>query len=434
MFSQGNFRVNFNAADHSSLVFPDSDRQILRELALQVAEIASRPVMAEHRDLWYRHNQLEDTRPLILCDPENGWNEIITDDQIRCQNDIARHWEFHFRKQIFWGDQMGDDYVVEPVFEIPHVYQETPWTVAGSKHQGTLHTTLSNGGAYHIDTILEDYALIDRIVKPTMTLDQAKTETLQSLARELFGDILTVRIHTPWSWSYGGLTDEFAFLRGMENMLYDFYDEPDSVHAVMDLLARGTLERLDFLESNHLLALNNDGTYVGSGGMGYTRELPAADFAGPVRTRDMWALAESQITIGVSPDMFAEFIYPYQKRIMDRFGLVCYGCCEPMDDRFDIIKASDNLRRVSVSPWANKPLMAEKLGADYVYSWKASPSPLALPQLDEDVVRKELRDYLAVTRDNRVEIIMKDNHTLGKNPRNLTRWVEIARTEIARLG
>lgn len=434
MFSQGNFRVNFNAADHSSLVFPDSDRQILRELALQVAEIASRPVMAEHRDLWYRHNQLEATRPLILCDPENGWNEIITDDQIRCQNDIARHWEFHFRKQIFWGDQMGDDYVVEPVFEIPHVYQETPWTVAGSKHQGTLHTTLSNGGAYHIDTILEDYALIDRIVKPTMTLDQAKTETLQSLARELFGDILTVRIHTPWSWSYGGLTDEFAFLRGMENMLYDFYDEPDSVHAVMDLLARGTLERLDFLESNHLLALNNDGTYVGSGGMGYTRELPAADFAGPVRTRDMWALAESQITIGVSPDMFAEFIYPYQKRIMDRFGLVCYGCCEPMDDRFDIIKASDNLRRVSVSPWANKPLMAEKLGADYVYSWKASPSPLALPQLDEDVVRKELRDYLAVTRDNRVEIIMKDNHTLGKNPRNLTRWVEIARTEIARLG
>ncbi|NCA98336.1 MAG: hypothetical protein EOM70_03055 [Clostridia bacterium] len=433
MFPQGNFRVNFNAADHSNLVFPDSDRTILRELALQVADIASRPIMAEHRELWYKHNQLEATRPLILCDPENGWNEIITDDQIRCSNDIARHWEFHFRKQIFWGNQMGDDYVVEPVFEIPYVYEETPWTVAGSKHQGTLHVAKSDGGAYHIDTILEDYALIDKILKPQMTIHDDKTKILLELAQELFGDILTVRINTPWSWSMGGLTDEFAFLRGMENMLYDFYDEPESVHAVMDILATGMLERLDFLESNKRLALNNDGTYVGSGGMGYTRELPAPDFAGLVRAKDLWVLAESQITIGVSPEMFAEFIYPYQKRITDRFGLLCYGCCEPMDDRFDIIKASANLRRISVSPWANKLLMAEKLGADYVYSWKASPSPLALPQLDEVVVRQELRDYLGVTRNNRVEIIMKDNHTLGKNPRNLTRWVEIAREEIARL-
>ncbi|NCC75121.1 MAG: hypothetical protein EOM08_01665 [Clostridia bacterium] len=433
MFPQGNFRVNFNAADHSNLVFPDSDRTILRDLALQVADIASRPIMAEHRELWYQHNQLEATRPLILCDPENGWNEIITVDQIRCSNDIARHWEFHFRKQIFWGNQMGDDYVVEPVFEIPYVYEETPWTVAGSKHQGTLHVTKSDGGAYHIDTILEDYALIDKILKPQMTIHDDKTKILLELAQELFGDILTVRINTPWSWSMGGLTDEFAFLRGMENMLYDFYDEPESVHAVMDILATGMLERLDFLESNKRLALNNDGTYVGSGGMGYTRELPAPDFAGLVRAKDLWVLAESQITIGVSPEMFAEFIYPYQKRITDRFGLLCYGCCEPMDDRFDIIKASANLRRISVSPWANKLLMAEKLGADYVYSWKASPSPLALPQLDEAVVRQELRDYLGVTRNNRVEIIMKDNHTLGKNPRNLTRWVEIAREEIARL-
>jgi len=433
MFSQGNFRVNFNAADHSDLVFPQSDRTILRGLAQQVAEIASRPIMAEHRELWYRHNQLEATRPLILCDPENGWNEIITEDQILCSNDIARHWEFHFRKQIFWGNQMGDDYVVEPVFEIPYVYEETPWTVAGSKHQGSLHVTQNDGGAYHIDTILEDYALIDKIIKPQMTIHYDKTKLLLELAQDLFGDILTVRINTPWSWSLGGLTDEFAFLRGMENMLYDFYDEPESVHAVMDILATGTLERLDFLEHNKLLALNNDGTYVGSGGMGYTRELPAAGFTCHVRARDMWVLAESQITIGVSPDMFAEFIYPYQKRITDRFGLLCYGCCEPMDDRFDIIKASSNLRRVSVSPWANKPLMAEKLGANFVYSWKASPSPLALPQLDEAVVRQELRDNLGVTRNNRVEIIMKDNHTLGKNPRNLTRWVEIAREEIAHL-
>lgn len=433
MFAQGNFRVNFNAADYSDLNFTPSDRQILRGLAVQVAEIACRPIMAERRNLWYLHNALGATRPLILCDPENGWNEIITDDQILCSNSIARHWECHFRKQIFWGDQMNDDYVVEAIFELPYVYQETPWTLAGLEHPVTLHQTQADGGAYHIDTVLDDYAKIDQIVRPELTIDFAKTNVLLELARELFAGLLTVRTNTPWFWSFG-LTDEFAFLRGMENLLYDFYDEPESVHAVMEILTQGTLDRFEYLQANNLFALNNDGTYVGSGGMGYTRELPAPDFSGQVRMQDMWGLSESQITIGVSPDMFAEYIYPYQKRIMDRFGLMCYGCCEPMDDRFDIIKASANLRRVSVSPWAKKSLMAEKLGANYVFSMKLSPSPLALPQLDENLVRQELRENLALTRNNRVELIMKDNHTLGKNPRNLTRWVEIAREEISRLG
>ncbi len=433
MFSQGNFRVNFNAADKSDLNFPAADRQILTALAARVAEIAARPVMAERRELWYQHNQLEATRPLILCDPENGWNEIITDDQIECTNSMARHWECHFRKQIFWGEQMGDDYVVEAIFDLPYLYQDTPWTVAGSKHQVTLHETKIDGGAYHIDTILEDYAMIDKIVRPQLTIDFKKTEHLLSLAHELFDGLLTVRINTSWFWSFG-LTDEYAFLRGMENLLFDFYDEPESVHAMMEILTQGTLDRFDYLQNNNLFALNNNNIYVGTGGIGYSHELPAAGFNGQVRPQDMWGNCESQITIGVSPDMFAEFIYPYQKRIMDRFGLMCYGCCEPMDDRFDIVKASTNLRRVSVSPWANRGLMAEKLGADYVYSMKPSPSPLALALLDENIVRQELRDCLALTRNNRVEIVMKDNHTLGRNPRNLTRWAEIAREEISRLG
>ena len=150
-------------------------------------------------------------------------------------------------------------------------------------------------------------------------------------------------------------------------------------------------------------------------------------------TRHLWVLAESQVTVGVSPEHFAEFIFPYQKPVMERFGLSCYGCCEPMDNRFDIVKQVKNLRRVSCSPWSNKRIMAEKLGQDYIFSLKANPAPLAMATLDEDFVRKALREELRAAKDCCVEVIMKDNHTLGKNPRNLTRWVEIAREEIAAL-
>jgi hypothetical protein len=432
MFAQSNFRVDYNKARYDDLNFTAADRQILRELAVQVADIAARPVMAERKLLWTKHNDLEKTRPLILADPEYGWNEIITADQIRCTNNIAQYWEFYLRKLIFWGDRLDDDFIVEAIFDLPHVFSETPWSVANSARHATDKAVVENGGAYHIDAVLEDYAQVSQIIRPELTIDFDKSKYLYGVAREIFDGVLKVRQHSVWYWSLG-LTDEYAFLRGMENLLYDFYDEPDNVHRVMKILTEGTLAKIDYLENQGLFHLNNDSTYVGSGGIGWTNELPANGFKGYTRTKDMWLLSESQITIGVSPEMFAEFIWPYQKRIADRYGLLCYGCCEPMDDRIEIVKQASNLRRVSVSPWANKAKMSEHLGADYVYSMKLSPTPLAMATLDESLVRREIAEGLAMTRNNNVEMIMKDNHTLGKNPNNIIRWTQIAREEINKL-
>ncbi len=432
MFTQGNVRVDFNKARYDDLNFSDADCAVLKDLGHQVAEIASRPVMAERRELWRRHNDLETTRPLILADPENGWNEIITRDQILCRNSIAQHWEFYLRKLIFWGNKLDDDFTVEALFDLPHVYSETTWELAGSTKHATPKDVNEQGTAYHIDAILEDYAQTRQIIRPQLTIDFEKTNYLYNQAKSIFDGILRVRQHSVWYWSLG-LTDEFAFLRGMENMLYDFYDEPDKVHEVMGILTDGLMDKVDYLEKQGLFHLNNDSTYVGSGGLGWTSQLPADRYKGFTRTQDMWLLLESQITIGVSPDMFAEFIWPYQKKFADRFGLLCYGCCEPMDDRIEIVKQAKNLRRVSVSHWANKALMAEHLGSNYVYSMKPSPTPLAQSVLDENLVRAEIRDTLNLTRKNHVEIIMKDNHTLGKNPNNIIRWTQIAREEINRL-
>ncbi|GAH67025.1 unnamed protein product [marine sediment metagenome] len=90
-------------------------------MASQVARLAARPIENEKRHLWFRHNTLEATRPLIFCDPENGWNEIITDAQMQCQGEMARGWEMTLRKEVFWGESMGDDRVIEPYFEVPYV-------------------------------------------------------------------------------------------------------------------------------------------------------------------------------------------------------------------------------------------------------------------------------------------------------------------------
>jgi hypothetical protein len=201
----------------------------------------------------------------------------------------------------------------------------------------------------------------------------------------------------------------------------------------MAFLRDGHLARLDLLEENGLLSLNNDGTYVGSGGFGWSRELPVPGFAGKVRTIDMWGFGESQETVGVSPAMFGEFVLPYQIPLLERFGLNCYGCCEPLDKRWDYVARIPRLRRISVSAWADVHDMAERLGNRYIFSWKPRPADLASPHFDEDAVRAYVRDCLRATRDCRVEVIMKDNHTIARDPRRVVRWVEIVREEIGRL-
>jgi len=400
------------------------DRLILRELAQQVAELAERPVEKEKRELWYRHNALESTRPLVFCDPENGWNEILTPDTLQCEGGLARAWEWHLRREVFWGAHMRDDKVIEAVFNVGHVYTETDWGLRETRIGG------EGGGSWRWEAPLKTYDDMDKLRFPQITVDYEATQELLQLAQETFGDILQVRLKTVWWWSFG-MTQTLVYLRGLEQIMYDMVDCPEGVHRLMAFLRDGHAARLDFLEKNGLLFLNNDGTYVGSGGFGWTHELPQPDFSGHVRPIDMWGFAESQETVGISASMFEEFIFPYQLTLLERFGLNCYGCCEPLDSRWHVVEKFPRLRRVSMSPWANVEVMAERLGNRYIFSWKPHPGVLAADTFDEEFVRQTLRQGLNVLKKNdcRVEIIMKDCHTIRHDPQRVTRWVQIAKEE-----
>jgi hypothetical protein len=417
-------------ASFKDAVIDAADRKILRALAAGMAELASRPVEAEKRELWYAHNDLVRVRPLVFCDPEGGWDEIIPVERLECQGDLARRWELFLRKEIFWGECLKDDKVIEPFFNIPYYALETDWGLRETQVGG------QNKGSYIWVAPIKDYGEIDQLHVPQIRVDHAKTGLLLEQAEEVFKDLLKVRQKGIWWWSHG-LTLILSKLRGLQQIMLDMYDHPDGLHKLMAFLRDGTLAEIEFLEQNGLLSLNNDNTPVGSGGFGWTRQLPQADHDGlNVRTQDMWGFAESQETSGISPRMFGEFIFPYQLPILARFGLNCYGCCEALNTRWEIIKDIPNLRRVSVSPWADVSDMAEKLQDQYIYSLKPHPGYLAVSPIDEDFIRKSLRAALKITRANNchVEIIMKDNHTLANQPQNAIRWCQIAREEVFSAG
>lgn len=386
-----------------------------------IAEIASRPEQHTKRELWRDHNDLKPTRPLIFCDPENGWHEIIPASSLQCEGLLARDWEFRLRKEIFWGDQMGDDRVIEPFFDVAHVHTDSGWGMKEEKLGG------DHGGAYTWDPPMKSFDQMKDLHFPHIEIDHAATEQLLATARKVLGDLLTVRLRTKWWWTLG-MTWTLVNLRGMEQIMLDMYDSPADLKALMAFLRDGHLAKLKQLEDDGLLASNTD-DYVGSGGFGYTRQIDSTDQVDPSH---MWGFAESQETVGISPQMFAEFVLPYQLPILERFALNCYGCCEPVHGRWELLKAIPNLRRVSVSPWADLRKMAEGLQDRFVFSCKPPPTDLSNPTMNEEAIRHRLRETLAITRGCHLELVMKDNHTLGGNPTHPIRWCQLAREEVDR--
>lgn len=416
----------FNTGKKEEISVGKKDKEILKRLATKVAEFANSPKEEEKRKLWTSHNMLQTKTPMVFCDPENGWNEIITKDMIECTGELTRRWEVVLRKEIFWAESIMDDKVIEPYFDIGYTFTDSGWGLDRIVSGGLL------GGSYVWEAPVKNINDLAKLHYPNINIDYQTTKDTIGIASDIFEGVLKVRLVGRWWWTLG-LTWECAFLRGLQNIMLDMVDNPDLMHQLMTILRDWTLKKLDYLEESDLLSLNND-TYVGSSGFGYTDELPARGFDKKhVRTIDMWGFGESQETVGVSPQMFEEFVFPYQLPLLERFGLNCYGCCEPLDKRWIMIKRIPNLRRVSVSAWSDLEIMAENLQDNYIFSLKPNPSVLSVKVMEREEVRKKVNDALKKTKGCVVEIIMKDTHTLGKNPDNIINWVKVVREEIEKI-
>ena len=183
-----------------------------------------------------------------------------------------------------------------------------------------------------------------------------------------------------------------------------------------------------------LLNLNHDNTYHNSGGNGWIDTLPGKNFDGVhVEPRHMWGSAESQEMAQVSPEQHAEFALAYEKQLLAPFALTGYGCCEDLTRKLDLIfEHLPNIRRLSISPWADVDACAATLaGRRAIFSWKPNPAHL-VGTFHEAALRAYIRHTLEVCRrhDCALEIILKDTHTCENHPERFDRWSRIAREEI----
>lgn len=130
--------------------------------------------------------------------------------------------------------------------------------------------------------------------------------------------------------------------------------------------------------------------------------------------------------------MYHEFIAPYFSRMAEEFGLLYYGCCEPIHLYWDRdISRYPNLRKASISPWCNEEIMAERLsGGNVIYSRKPSPNYLGIKkEFDEEAFRKYIRHTADLTKECKTEYIFRDIYRLNGNLEKLKRAVQIVHEE-----
>ncbi|MEI6809128.1 MAG: hypothetical protein WCN95_10435 [bacterium] len=401
------------------------DREILRELGRRKFEIGNLPVQKEKAGLWSRLNGLKSVRPLVWISQvpwhEMNWNNELT---MLCQNPDMRWIEAELRIELYQWDHFPGDMVVEPVIYSGIVGgPDSTYNDYGLIEQHVRHDDGQDVGYL---PIIHTEADADKIRTPRVWFDHEATEkNFQTLLRVFDGVIpvqkrlIAHQWHSPW--------DQIIHWYGIEQLYTDMYDRPQLVHRILRNFTRALNEVLDQQEALGMLEAGNGNYSVGSGGPGYTDELPQPDFnPAHVRLKDQWGCSTGQIFSEVSPGMHEEFCLQYERPVMERFGLTYYGCCEPLHKKVGMLRSVKNLRKISMSPWINVAEGSEQIGKDFVFSYKPNPAHLGMLGWNADLVRTYLSDVVRQTRENCVELILKDITTVRGEPQRLWEWAKIA--------
>lgn len=404
----------------------EKDITILRRLAEKQAKIASLPIHKEKIDLWSKLNKLEKVRPLVWIN-EEPWHEMNVNNELTLQteDEFCREIEFQLRTTIYQWEHTRADMIVEPKFYSPYMFHDTGFGLE-IKENTILQDTRGGISSHYYEPQIKSEEDVKKIKMPEVIVDLEETERRYQTLTKFFGDILKVEkigIRNFWFAAWDLLVQWW----GVSESLMDLVEKPELVHMIMDRLTNAYLHLLEQYEKLGLLSLNNTNIRIGSGGLGYTDELPQTDFdLAHVRTKDQWGFATAQIFSDVSPAMHEEFALQYERRWLERFGLTYYGCCDPLHKKIDILKSVKNLRKISMSAWVDLDIAAKNLGIDYVFSYKPSPAILAGDKWNPEQVRKDLELVLEKTKGCIVEIIMKDISTIHNEPVRLWEWQSIA--------
>jgi len=399
----------------------NSDVKILRQLARRYADLAFSDKNAENIQLHKAVNDLKQIRPVVLID-EIPWHEMNINDELtlQCEDPYLKRIEWFFRTNLYKNKYMPADMVVPPFVPVHKVIESTG--IGITVEEETLATDEKNRIVSHkYKDVLATEEDLAKLHSPVIIYNKEETLRRYNLVGDILGDILPVKLmgvpyyaFTPW--------DQISRFRGVTNLLIDLTERPDFMHKVIRKMTNISLSYLQQLEDLELL---DDSGYSLHCTPIYTDDLPEIDYnSAKVTRKNIWGRGAAQIFGSVSKKMHDEFDIQYMIETIGQCGLSYYGCCEPLDKKIDILEKIPNLRKISITHWADVNVAAEAINGRYVLSSKPNPASVAVPMLDKENLRKNIGVILDACKRNNCscDIVLKDISTCCRRPQNIFEW------------
>ena len=409
------------------------ERERLRELARKQLEYAKSELNQKRIKEWYLHNDLKGERPMVQLEMWTFEQEIIPQ-RLKCVTPKARALEAQLYRNFLNRELFDDDRVVPDYFPLSYDAWFRMFDIEVKVENAQLdgHQSLGHHFIPCLEDLEDDYE--EGKIKPsTFGVDLEQTEKKKQFIEEMIGDILPVKIQMDCLYSVP--TQMLVHIMSMEQMMFNMYDYPELFKKMMGQIADDTLAYYRMLEEKKLILPTTTFESVGQGTFAFTNDLPGEEVfrERPFTTKDVWGFMDSQETVGISPQMYEEFIFPCYQKISSQYGLLSYGCCEPVHPIWEnCISKLENLRKVSISPWCDEAYMGEQLrGSRVIYHRKPSPNYLGVDRiLDEDALREHIRTTLRAAKGCRVEFTQRDVYTIHNDLDKARRYIEIIREEI----
>lgn len=394
------------------------ERVLIHDLAAQVAAFAAEPRMAAIRRRWAAVNGLRrPDRAPVWCKPVGCWPELLPQDSLSCTEPRLRQLEYRFR-QLLLKREIGDDEPVRPDFLVQPRIEPLG---DGPRYGVEIHQTHSQeaGGAWAYDPPLTDTRDIAKLRQPVYSYRKEETEAEAAFLDDLFGDVYPVRIACTGVYGLGTLGTRAAELRGLTQLMMDTALEPEFLHQLMSFLRDDVLHYLDVCESTGCLEPNIREPMTCSDPIGE----PQPD--GSWSLKNCWCACNSQEWDQVSPAAWETFCLDYQRPIMERFGLVQYGCCENLTQKIDGVLSIPNLRVFVLSAWTDRAKLLDRVVNDHCIMWRQKATDVTMHH-DLDRLRHELLDGARQMQGHYYQIVLRELQTLDGHRDRLHVWTRYA--------
>lgn len=402
------------------------DREILRRRAQLQLDFANSPQNDIILKKWRAQAEGRREAPPVRLLFSNFCHEVITP-RLQCQGEQARRIETALLGTLVGRELFDDDTPISPTFDMTwHTYVR-PFGLQPmiTRAEGP------NAQGFHIDPVLSDLSSeVDRLRGGSFGVDREETARRRKLLEDILGDILPVRM--VMNSLPGAITNPLVHLMGMEAYYLAMFDCPDVVHQAMDMATTVYEQYYDFLEKEALLLPTNGLSTLAQESFAFTDELPADKVT---RTTECWGFLESQETTAVSADTFGEFVFPYQQRLVDRFGLLSYGCCERVDAIWpNYLSTWSKLRKLSVSPFNDEPRIGEYLrGSRVVYYSKPRAEFVTCDgPLNDEVITTYFKGVCEAASGCLFEIAQREVGTIFGDFERGRRYVRLAKEAVDR--